>query len=46
MRTLIDGFNEMLSEIQLRDAELERQRELLEVPVEGAHLNLAAPMKI
>ena len=31
---LIDGFNEMLSEIQLRDAELERQRELLEVQVE------------
>jgi PAS domain S-box-containing protein len=31
---LIDGFNEMLSEIQLRDAELERQRVLLEVQVE------------
>ena len=30
---LIDGFNEMLSEIQQRDAELERQRENLEVQV-------------
>ena len=31
---MIDGFNEMLSEIQLRDAKLERQRELLEIQVE------------
>jgi len=30
---LIDGFNDMLSEIQLRDAKLERQRENLEVQV-------------
>ena len=30
---LIDGFNEMLSEIQQRDAALERQRENLEVQV-------------
>ncbi len=42
---LIDGFNEMLAEIQQRDAELERQREILDVQVEERTAELLSSNK-